>query len=539
MAPEIPTGSNATATHPKCTTFYTDFRHSASNAAFAAAYGFMQIKKTSGIRHCKKHAAPPVCAAARKVDAIENQGERKAREPGHLKAHVPGGTNLRGQIFKRRLIRGESTRREPMLHKTQMLILLAVVLVLSHALPLSASSVAVGTCEPALPHFTTIQAAINASALGGTVLVCPGTYPEQISIYHPLTLKGVDNNGSNLALITMPAGGTGDQVYVQATNVNISDLTIDGSNNGATVCGQGPNGIVYWLSSGTINHVAVRNEFPAGGPITDCLSGDGIFVGTDNSGASNVTIENSSIHSFQANGIEVNGRGASATIKLNTIGGNAPGPTSNGIAVWLGATGTITSNSIINVLEPIAYPNLGGAGYGIIVECSQGVTASANTIGDTQAGIVVTSGSNCPTLGYGNGDANTFSHNVISQTHIFDAVYVCGNFNLVTGNTINSTSEAAIRLDDSCNPGISGFNNTFTSNTVDEACTTSLIDPAVAGTNTIGSNPTYNVAFDQLSGTVLGAGFCSAAGAPAIVKKQPLVRGASSTIVHRALPVVR
>lgn len=149
-----------------------------------------------------------------------------------------------------------------MLHKTQMLILLAVVLVLSHALPLSASSVAVGTCEPALPHFTTIQAAINASALGGTVLVCPGTYPEQISIYHPLTLKGVDNNGSNLALITMPAGGTGDQVYVQATNVNISDLTIDGSNNGATVCGQGPNGIVYWLSSGTINHVAVRNEFP-------------------------------------------------------------------------------------------------------------------------------------------------------------------------------------------------------------------------------------------------------------------------------------
>jgi hypothetical protein len=102
MAPEIPTGSDATATHPKCTTFYTDFRHPASNAAFAAAYGFMQIKKTSGIRHCKKHAAPPVCAAASKVDAIENQGERKAREPGHLKAHVPGG-----QISGRKSLRGD------------------------------------------------------------------------------------------------------------------------------------------------------------------------------------------------------------------------------------------------------------------------------------------------------------------------------------------------------------------------------------------------------------------------------------------------
>jgi len=402
-----------------------------------------------------------------------------------------------------------------MLHKTRMMFLLAGVLVLSHALPLAASSVVVGTCEPALPHFSTIQAAINASALGGTVLVCPGTYPEQISIYHPLTLKGVDNNGSNLALITMPPGGTGDQVYVQATNVNISDLTIDGSNNGATVCGQGPNGIVYWLSSGTINHVAVRNEFPTGGTITDCLSGDGIFVGTDNTGAANVTIENSSIHSFQANGIEVNGRGASATIRLNTIGGNVPGLSGNGIALWFGGTGTVTSNSIINIIEPISYPNLGGAGYGIIVQCSQGVTASANTIGDTQAGIVVSS--TACTSETGNGDANTFLHNTISQTHIFDAVYVCGNYNLVQTNTINSTSEAAIRLDSQCNPGVSGTNNTFSGNTVNEACTTSLVDPAIAGLNTIGSNTSYNISFDQLAGTVLPAGYCSSFGSPAIV----------------------
>ena len=48
-------------------------------------------------------------------------------------------------------------------HKTHLLMLLAAALVLSHALPLAASSVAVGTCEPALPHFVTIQA---ASSLG-------------------------------------------------------------------------------------------------------------------------------------------------------------------------------------------------------------------------------------------------------------------------------------------------------------------------------------------------------------------------------------
>ncbi len=421
-----------------------------------------------------------------------------------------------------------------MLRKMQMLGMVIAVLVLSHA-PLSASSVVVGACQPALPHFSTIQAAINASAKGGTVLVCPGVYPEQLQIYNPLTLRGVDSGGSNLALITMPPGGIGNQIYVQATGVNISDLTIDGSNNGVTLCGQGPTGIYYWLSSGIINHVTVRNHF-ASVPIAECNSGDGIFVGTDNTGASNVTIEFSSIHGFQANGIEVNGRGASATIKNNTIGGNVPGPTSNGIAVWLGATGTITSNSIINVLEPVAYPNLFGAGYGIIVECSQGVTATSNQIGDTQAGIVVSSASSCPELGYGNGDANTFSHNTISQTHIFDAVYVCGNFNLVQSNTINGTSEAAVRFDDSCNPGVSGFNNTFISNTVNEACVTSLIDPAVAGSNTIGSNSTFNVSFDQLSGTVLTSGFCSASGAPAVVKRQPFVGGGSSTMELRLPP---
>jgi hypothetical protein len=427
-----------------------------------------------------------------------------------------------------------------MRRKVQMLGMVMAVLVLMHA-RLSASSVAVGTCEPALPHFSTIQAAINASAKGGTVLVCPGMYPEQLQIYNPLTLKGVDSGGSNLALITMPPGGIGNQIYVQATGVNISDLTIDGSNNGASVCGQGPTGIYYWLSSGTVNHVTVRNEFPAGGAITDCLSGDGIFVGTDNAGASNVTIEFSSIHGFQANGVEVNGRGASATIKNNSIGGNVPGPSGNGIAVWFGGTGTITSNSIINVIEPIAYPNLFGAGYGIIVQCSQGVTASANTIGDTQAGIVVYSGSTCPAQGYGNGDANTFSHNTISQTHIFDAIYICGNYNLVTANTINSTSEAAIRIDDSCNPGISGFNNTFTSNTVNEACATSLIDPVLASTSTttIGSNTTYNVSFDSLTGTVLATGFCSASGAPAIVKRQPFFQGKSPTLTQRLGPVIR
>jgi len=113
-----------------------------------------------------------------------------------------------------------------------------------------ASTVVVGptNCQPALVHFADIQSAINASPQGGIVLVCAGVYSQQLSIYHPITIKGIDYNGSNMALLTMPPGGEFAQIYVQATGVNLTDLTIDGTNNGG-ICGEGPYGI--WYNGGT------------------------------------------------------------------------------------------------------------------------------------------------------------------------------------------------------------------------------------------------------------------------------------------------
>lgn len=391
-----------------------------------------------------------------------------------------------------------------------MLILGAAILLCTH--PMKAATVSVGTCLPAYPHFSTIQAAINASPLGGTVLVCPGTYPEQISIFHPLTLRGVDIHGSNLALITMPSGGTGTQIFVQATGVNISDITVDGSNNGATFCGEGPYGIYYNFSSGVINHVALRNQTPAGAGLA-CFDPGGVVVASNSSGASVVTIQNSAIHAFQGNGIAGFGQGTTITVKNNTIGGKANGAGGNGIAIYGGAAGTITGNTISDIIEPITYPNIYGAGFGVLIQCSQGVIMSGNNVSDVQVGVFAQSSAGC---GTGNADANTITKNTFSQTHIFDAVYVCGNYNLVQSNTINGTSEAAIRIDGSCNPGVSGYFNTFASNTINEACTPSLLDPTVVGSNTVGSNTSYNVSYDQLLGTVLPAGFCSGSGAPSV-----------------------
>src|SRR5713226_8398350 len=78
-----------------------------------------------------------------------------------------------------------------------------------HGQTLLASSVAVGpsTCQPGLVHFPTIQTAVNTVPFGTTVFVCPGTYPEQVAITQPLTLKGVTDGTGNAAVITVPGGG--------------------------------------------------------------------------------------------------------------------------------------------------------------------------------------------------------------------------------------------------------------------------------------------------------------------------------------------
>src|ERR1700685_1661134 len=54
----------------------------------------------------------------------------------------------------------------------------------------------VGTCTSGT-HFSTIQAALDASPAPNTVEVCPGIYSEQLTITRPVTLEGIAaGNGS-------------------------------------------------------------------------------------------------------------------------------------------------------------------------------------------------------------------------------------------------------------------------------------------------------------------------------------------------------
>jgi len=80
----------------------------------------------------------------------------------------------------------------------------------------------VGSCTPPNPPlhtYVTIQAAVTASPAGTVIEICPGTYPEQVTIGKNLTLEGVGNLSSDAVVILPPAGG----VVQNATDVSNSD----------------------------------------------------------------------------------------------------------------------------------------------------------------------------------------------------------------------------------------------------------------------------------------------------------------------------
>jgi parallel beta-helix repeat protein len=366
----------------------------------------------------------------------------------------------------------------------------------------AASTVAVGTCLTGLVHFTTIQAAIDASPAGITIKVCPGTYQEQVSINKKLTLEGVASGSSDAAIIVPPAGGlvqnTTDidnptlgvaaQILVvsPAITVNISNLTVDGLNNLIAGCGPDLQGILFQNASGTLNHVAVRNQTLSAG-LGGCQSGEGIFVQTAAGLTSTVTVENSSVHSYNKNGITGNDTGTSLTVTGTYVQGAGvvpfPGAAQNGIQIGFGATGKVTTSTVIDNI----YGDTTQADSADILlfdtEENSGISIATNVVGNSQLPIVMF------TFGGSNlGDGVSVTGNKIFGTASLDAIDACTNGNTIKNNTIFNSSESGIHLDASCGPvfgGSTGNTNVVTGNSIVESgCAGILADSGTSGNTT-------------------------------------------------------
>jgi hypothetical protein len=212
----------------------------------------------------------------------------------------------------------------------------------------------VGTCKPG-PFFSTITAALTATPPPNIVKVCPATYLEQVHITYPVTLQGMISGNSGEVIIASPPNGLvvnatddlGDpiaaQLFVEAQPgpISISDITLDAANNAV----QSPAyiaGIFFQNSSGTVNHVATRNQMGGAGGVGVWIEGGALLPA--------VTVENSSIRSFDDFGIWTQTNAATseltATIKDNDVnGGFGSGVIANfDIAMGPGATTTVSDN---------------------------------------------------------------------------------------------------------------------------------------------------------------------------------------------------
>ena len=247
------------------------------------------------------------------------------------------------------------------------------------------------------------------------------------------------------AVIVTPPGGivqdtnslaTGNPIAAQllvtgTTDVNISNLTIDGSNNGISSSGcttLNLIGLYYQNASGKVNRVAALHQVLTGRSI-GCQFGLGIFMQSGNGGTSTVTVSNSHVENYQKNGITGNEMGPTVTISRNTVIGQGltNGAAENSIQIGFGATGKVSSNvAMDDVWAPDTISDSADAASGILVFASAGATVSGNTVGNTQFGIAFVSD---PISGPA--DGGVIMGNRVAVTHIFGGIEFCNTSNAV------------------------------------------------------------------------------------------------------------
>ncbi len=210
--------------------------------------------------------------------------------------------------------------------------------------------------------FATVQEGIDAVADGGEVVVRNGTYVEDITIDHPLTLRS--KNGANKAALV----GTGTTtVTVTSDDVTIDDFTITNSTGNYAIYSNNNSGL------NVINNV-----------ITDVHSTSSnvhsVYIQSSSTGISDITIDGNTFSDIGYAGSGATGYSASAIFVGDSTGSNTV------------SNLTITNNSISNIRSTgpsYVRPESKGA-YGILINngaASTGMTyatITGNTISDLE-----------------------------------------------------------------------------------------------------------------------------------------------------------
>jgi len=212
--------------------------------------------------------------------------------------------------------------------------------------PTGATGAAGTSCATA--SYGTISAAVSAAAPGDTIVVCAGTYKEDVAVSKALTLSG---QGA-----TIDATGLDNGIKISASNVRVSDFTVENA-TGEGILAQQPN--------------------PVKGPM---ISGTQLYTGVPITG---VMIEHNVVSNNDQGGLPAN----AATTKYAECqgSGNVPGDCGEGIHLWSVANSQVLFNTVTGNAGGILLTDEFGPTHGNLI-AGNIVTGNAYDCGITLPG---------------------------------------------------------------------------------------------------------------------------------------------------------
>lgn len=270
------------------------------------------------------------------------------------------------------------------------------------------------------PIFETIQAAIDATDIGGVVhILVPGVYRENLTIVESITLRG---SATGDVILTAPCSGSpGFGVDVDATDklVHLENLTIQGFSVGVMI-----EGSDVFMTNCRVRHCETGVFGPNGGhrldfirsEVRDCVE-DGIAGEASNwrivdstiasnrhgvhlngvGGSLAVSVMRSNILSNSENGIRVaaTSGGTHLTVDDSSVTNNGD----NGISYDARYSGSVrVTNSLVegNVADGISIVHSGGCVSTSLASTLSSIVANSRILGNGDDGIFVQgSGSGC------------------------------------------------------------------------------------------------------------------------------------------------
>lgn len=279
------------------------------------------------------------------------------------------------------------------------------------------------------PPPASIQTAINSASSGDTIQLSAGTYVEEIQVVSKsLNIFGA---GRSLTTIQSPSAAThltqnfsyggfnwwcvvmvDNQAAPTAQTVNISNLTVDGSNQQDTVTspiyGNSDRffAIAYHNANGAIQNVHTTNTRQTSN--FNELAGGGIVNASD-TGTVTFTVDHCLVDFYQRIGIDCRGTALTATVSNSTVNRgyvltpNTTTATPNGIQFSGSARGSVNGNTVSGNIATVFNASATGI---LLFGAGSDVIASGNTANNNDLGII---GISC-------GNNLTISNNQINFT---------------------------------------------------------------------------------------------------------------------------